>query len=255
MLYHAPYRAWQLDEAANRNQFLAALPAKDFSLLAAHLRSVQLERGVVLHDAGDEIEQVYFPLTGMISLVAVMQNGATVLAATVGRAGVVGATVGFGSRRAFGRAVVEMAGDAVRMAGSQFHAAAVESDTLRALVVAYNDLVLAQIQQSVACNALHSLEARLCRWFLEMQDCIGGNLIPLTQEIIAQMLGVRRTTLTVIARLLQGAGMIRYRRGLISIVNRAKLEESACEYYGVIKHRIEQLFPTRGKAWVRIARR
>jgi CRP-like cAMP-binding protein len=97
--------------------------------------------------------------------------------------------------------------------------------------------LLSQIQQTVACNALHSLEARLCRWLLEIQDCIGGNTIPLTQEIIAQMLGVRRTTLTVIARLLQSAGMIRYCRGIITVVDRAKLEENACECYGVIKRR------------------
>jgi CRP-like cAMP-binding protein len=237
-------RARRIDKLATDNLFLAALPPKDFLLLAPHLRSVQLEHGVILHDAGEQIEQVYFLQSGIASLVTVMQNGTAVLAATVGRAGLVGATVGFGSRRAFGRAVVEIAGDAVRMAGPQFHAAVEESDTLRTLAVEYNDLLLSQAQQTVACNALHSLEARLCRWLLEMQDCIGGHPIPLTQEIIAQMLGVRRTTLTVIARLLQSAGMIRYRRGLIQIIDRAKLEENACECYVVVKRCIDRVFPT-----------
>jgi CRP-like cAMP-binding protein len=234
-------RAGQIDKLATDNLFLAALPPKDFLLLAPHLRSVQLEHGVILHDAGERIEQVYFLQSGLASLVTVMKNGTAVLAATVGRAGVVSATVGIGSHRAFGRAVVEIAGNAVRMVGSQFHAAVEESDTLRTLIIEYNDLLLSQVQQTVACNALHSVKARLCRWLLEMQDCIGGSPIPLTQEIIAQMLGVRRTTLTVIARLLQGAGMIRYRRGLITIVDRAKLEGNACECYGIIKHRIERV--------------
>jgi CRP-like cAMP-binding protein len=116
MTYDGSYGARQIDNSAKHNRFLAALPSKDFSLLAGHLRSMPLERGVNLYDAGDEIEQVYFPLSGMASLVAVMQNGAAVAAATVGRAGIVGATAGLGSRYAFGRAVVQIAGDAAWMA-------------------------------------------------------------------------------------------------------------------------------------------
>jgi hypothetical protein len=117
-----------------------------------------------------------------------------------------------------------------------------ESTAIRDLIVGYNDLMLAQIQQLVACNALHYLEARLSRWLLHTQDCVDGDVIPLTQESLGQMLGVRRTTLTVVARLLQSAGMIRYRRGLIHIINRAKLEENACECYGVIRQHTDRLF-------------
>jgi len=232
----------QLEEAVRRNQFLRALPAKDFSLLAPHLRTAHLECGLILHDAGDEIDNVYFPLSGVVSLVTVIQSGAIVEAATVGRTGIVGATAGLGSSRAFGRAVVQIAGDAARIARSQFHRAARESDAVRNLVVAYNDFVLSQIQQSVACNALHFLEQRLCRWLLQMRDCIDADTIPLTQEFLAQMLGVRRTTLTVVARLLQSAGMISYRRGLIHVVNRVKLEENACECYDVIKQLTDASF-------------
>ena len=119
----------------------------------------------------------------------------------------------------------------------------------------YNDLVLAQVQQCLACNALHYLEARLCRWLLQTHDCVDGDAIPLTQETLGQMLGVRRTTLTVVARLLQSAGMIRYRRGLIHVVNRAKLEENACECYAVIKQRTEELFIKSGSrevSWAQI---
>ncbi len=149
------------------NRFLAALPAPDFALLAPHLRAVALDRGAMLHDAGDEIEHVYFPHSGMVSLVAVMQSGATVETMTVGRGGVIGVTAGLGSRRAFGRAIVQLPGAAARMARGQFHSAAKESNAVHELVVGYNDLLISQIQQSVACNALHMLEARLCRWLLQ----------------------------------------------------------------------------------------
>jgi hypothetical protein len=106
---------------------------------------------------------------------------------------------------------------------------------MRDLVVRYNDLMIAQIQQSVACNALHPLEARLCRWLLQSHDCVDGDTVPLTQELLGQMLGVRRTSVTLTARLLQSAGMIRYRRGLVQIVDRAALETTACECYAVVR--------------------
>jgi len=203
MPYGTPPVARQL-EHGKFNRFLAALPPHDFSLLAPHLRTITLERGVMLHDVGEEIEHVYFPHTGMVSLVAVMQSGATVETATIGRGGVIGASAALG-------------------------------------IVRYNDLLLAQIQQSVACNALHALEARLCRWLLQTHDCVDGDAIPLTQEFLGQMLGVRRTTVTIAARLLQSAGLIRYRRGLIHIVDRAALEEIACECYAVVRHNLDKV--------------
>src|SRR5262245_11879744 len=230
MAYSLPSAA-QLREL-KPNRFLAALPPRDFSILAPHLRTVSLERETVLHDAEDEIEHVYFPHSGMISLVAVMQSGATVETGMVGREGVVGATAGLGSRRAFARAIVQLPGTAAQISRAHFQAAARESGAIRSLIVGYNDLLLAQIQQSVACNALHMLEPRLCRWLLQTHDCVEGDIIPLTQEFLGQILAVRRTTVTVAACLLQSAGMIRYRRGRVQIVNRPALEESACECYG-----------------------
>src|SRR6516164_7844590 len=224
------------------NRFLTALPPHDFSLLAPHLRTIPLERGVMLHDVGEEIEHVYFPHTGMVSLVAVMQSGATVETATIGRAGIIGASVGLGARSTIGRAIVELPGTAAWISASQFHAAAAQSPAIRDLIVRYNDVLLAQVQQSVACNALHGLEARLCRWLLQTHDCIDGNVIPLTQEFLGQMLGVRRTTVTIAARLLQSAGLIRYRRGLIQVVNRAALEKAACECHATVQQNIEKTF-------------
>jgi CRP-like cAMP-binding protein len=234
MLYSVQ-RAPRAFEHAGFNRLLAALPPDDRGALAPHLRTVALERGVILHEAGGEIEQVYFPHGGMVSLVAVMQSGATVETATVGRNGIIGSAVALGSRCAVGRAVVQLPGTAARIPAAQFCAAAKDSDAIRDLAVRCNDFLIAQIQQSVACNALHTLEARLCRWLLQTHDCVDGGMVPLTQEFLAQMLGVRRTTVTIAARLLQSAGMIRYRRGLVQIIDRAALEKAACECYGTMR--------------------
>jgi CRP-like cAMP-binding protein len=227
------------------NHFLAILPPHDFALMAPHLRTVTLERGAMLHDAAEEIKRVYFPHSGMVSLVAVMQSGATVETATIGRAGVIGASTGLGAKQSVGKAIVQLPGTGAWLSASQFHAAANQSEAIRDLIVRYNNLLLAQVQQSVACNALHAMEARLCRWLLQAHDCMDGNSIPLTQEFLAQMLGVRRTTVTITAHLLQSAGVIRYRRGLIQIVDRPKLEKLSCECYAVVRRCTDEIFPPR----------
>src|SRR5262249_12179891 len=241
MPYGTPSLARQ-PEHGRFNRFLASLPPHDFSLLVPHLHTITLKRGVMLHDVGEEIEHVYFPHTGMVSLVAVMQSGATVETAAIGRAGVIGASAGLGARSTFTRAIVQLPGTAGWLSASHFHAAAIQSQAIRDLIARYNNLLLAQIQQSVACNALHSLEARLCRWLLQTHDCIDGNDVPLTQELLAQMLGVRRTTVTVAARLLQSASLIRYRRGHIQILDRGALEEVACECYAAVRQNTEKVF-------------
>jgi CRP-like cAMP-binding protein len=142
------------------------------------------------------------------------------------------------------RAIVQLPGTAAWLSASHFHAAAVQSQTIRDLIVRYNDVLLAQVQQSVACNALHAVEARLSRWLLQTHDCMDGDIIPLTQEFLGQMLAVRRTTVTIAARLLQGAGLIRYRRGHIEILDRAGLEAIACECYGIVRQNAENVFPS-----------
>jgi CRP-like cAMP-binding protein len=230
-------------DVVRTNRFLAALPLNDFSLLAPHLRIVELQRGTVLHDADEPLEHVYFPHSGMVSVVTLMRNGASVETATLGRAGVIGATAAFGGRHAIGRAIVQLPGTASRLPAARFHAAAQESEAIRNLAVRYNDLLIGQIQQSVACNALHTLEARLCRWLLQTHDCMDGDTIPLTQEFLGQMLGVRRTSVTLAARLLQSAGMIRYRRGHIQVVDRAALEDASCECYGAVQEHCSDVFP------------
>jgi CRP-like cAMP-binding protein len=188
-------------ERERSNRFLATLPPHDFALLTPHLRTITLERGTILHDAGDEIERVYFPHSGMVSVVAVMQSGAAIETATIGRAGVIGASAGLGLKYSFARAIVQLPGTAAWLSASQFHAAANGSQAIRDLIVHYSGMLLAQVQQSVACNVLHTMEARLCRWLLQAHDCMDGNDIPLTQEFLGQMLGVRRTTVTLAAQL------------------------------------------------------
>jgi CRP-like cAMP-binding protein len=242
MPYATPLIARQL-ERGRFNRFLAILPPQDFSLLAPHLHTVTLERGVTLHEAAGEIECVYFPHSGMISLVTIMQSGATVETATIGRAGVIGASTGLGAKQSVARAIVQLPGMAARLSASQFRATANQSKAIRDLLVRYNDLLLAVVQQSVACNALHPMEARLCRWLLQAHDCMDGNAIPLTQEFLGQMLGVRRTTVTIAAQMLQSAGLIQYRRGLIQIVDRPQLLELSCECYAVVRRHTDKILP------------
>jgi CRP-like cAMP-binding protein len=242
MPYDTPPIARQL-ERGRFNRFLAILPPHDFSLLAPHLRTVTLERGVMLHEAAGEIERVYFPHSGMVSLVTLMQSGATVETATIGRAGVIGASTGLGARQSVARAIVQLPGTAAWLSAARFQAAANQSQAIRDLLVRYNDVLLAEVQQSVACNALHPMEARLCRWLLQAHDCMEGNAIPLTQEFLGQVLAVRRTTVTIAAQLLQSTGLIRYRRGLIQIADRRKLEELSCECYAVVRRHTDKIFP------------
>jgi Crp-like helix-turn-helix domain len=163
--------------------------------------------------------------------------------AIIGRAGAIGATAGLGAKWGFARAIVQLPGTALWLSAHAFHQAANQSPAIRDLIVRHNDLLFAQVQQSVACNALHSLEARLCRWLLQAHDCVDGDAIPLTQDFLAQMLGVRRTTVTFAARLLQSTGVIRYRRGLIQVVDRAALKDMSCECYAMVRHNIDKIFP------------
>jgi CRP-like cAMP-binding protein len=222
-------------EFQSENQLLTALSASDHSLLRPHLKEVRIEQGSVLQDHGERIQYVYFPLSGMISLLTVMQDGKAVETAVVGREGMLGAQCGFGIWHAYSRAVVQIPGRAVRIASAQFHRAVRESERMRDSIVRYRELRMAQTQQSAACNALHGAESRLSRWLLQASDVIGADVVPLTQEFLSQMVGVRRTTVTAIAHSLQETGMIHYTRGRIEISDREKLESCACECYEVLR--------------------
>jgi CRP-like cAMP-binding protein len=170
-----------------------------------------------------------------------MRDGKGVETVVVGREGALGAHCAFGIWHAYSRAVVQISGRAVRIAGAQFQKAVRESERMGDLFLRYRELRLAQTQQAAACNALHGAESRLSRWLLQTSDVIGADMVPLTQEFLSQMLGVRRTTVTAIARTLQETGMIHYTRGRIEISDREKLEKSACECYEVLRRQPAQI--------------
>jgi CRP-like cAMP-binding protein len=224
------------------NRLLTVLPPADAALLAPDLKEIALEQNEILFEPGDTVEYVHFPHTAIISLLVVMRDGQTVETATIGRSGLIGGVSGFGPWRAFARATVQVPGAAARIASARFRAAIKQSEFLRSLVLGYGQSVVAQIQQTAACNALHDVEERLCRWLLLTRDQTDSDIIPLTQESLAQMLGVRRTTVTLAASRLQTTGLIRYtQRGQIKIVNRTGLEKAACECYDVLRSQTDEL--------------
>ena len=225
--------------SVRRNRLLEALAPADLSLLTPHLKDVTLEQGEVLQEHGERVEQVYFPHDGIISLLAVMRQGEAIETATVGREGAVGALSGLGPRRSHTRDVVQVAGSASRIASARFRKAADESRAIREIIVRYCEMQLIQVQQTAACNALHDVESRLSRWPLQARDRVDADTIRLTHEFLSQMLGVRRPTVTVVARMLQDAGLIRYHRGHIEILDRRGLEARACECYAVIRRQID----------------
>jgi CRP-like cAMP-binding protein len=227
-----------------RNGLLAALSPADLSALKPHLKEVALEQGVVLQEQGERIEEVYFPHDGIVSLMAVMQQGDAIETGTVGREGAVGALAGLGPRRSHTRDIVQVAGVASRISAARWRKAAEDSQAIRDLIVRYGEMLLIQVQQTAACNALHDVEERLSRWLLQARDRVDGDTIRLTHEFLSQMLGVRRPTVTVVARMLQDAGLIRYHRGHIEVLDRRGLEARACECYGVIRRQTEQMVPT-----------
>lgn len=213
------------------NKLLASLPRDQFNLIAPYLTTASYPQNAVLLEPGDEVDQVYFPQDGMLSLLAVMRDGKAIETATVGREGVVGAMSGLGLYKTMVRVVVQLPMTATKISSSQFRKAAAGSDVLRNLCIQYNEVLLTQARITAACNALHSVEARFCRWLLQSADRAGGGTVALTQELLAEMLGVRRTSVTEVAGKMQNDGLITYSRGVIRIQDRAGLERLSCECY------------------------
>jgi CRP-like cAMP-binding protein len=226
-----------------QNLLLAALPAEDLGLITPHLQQVELERGKLLYDPGDRVDFVYFPQDGVISLMTLMENGAAIESATIGREGALGLAAAASPRASLVRAIVQTPCRGQRISAAQLHEAWEKSPRIRELVDRHGEALFGHAIQSVACNALHSVEARFCRWLLTCHDRISTDTIALTQEFLADMLGVQRTTVTAVARALQEKGAIRYRRGVVDIVDRQVLETLACECYGVIRRTYERLLP------------
>jgi CRP-like cAMP-binding protein len=225
------------------NRLLQRLGPVDLSRLQPHLTKFSMVLGSVLHAPRAPIDYVYFPLGGMVSLLTVMRTGEQIETAIVGREGVVGGSIGSNGAEAAGQATVQIAGSAWRVKGDKFLELYQSSLTFRTLMNKFQNVILLQAQQSAACHALHTVEARLCRWLLQSQDTTETDLVPLTQDFLSHMLGVRRTTVSLSAHALQTAGLIRYSRGKIKIVNRDGLKESACECYEVVRGHIDRAVP------------
>lgn len=242
----------QTDRSASRalfqlsmdeNRLLVAADPVDRTLLKPHLEPVTMLPGDILFDAGEVIEHIYFPQSGVVSQLAAMKDGTFVECGTIGREGAVGLLTGLGSGKALKRAVVQIAGRALRIRKSTFQSVLTNSKTLQELRERYLEALLAQALQTVACNTLHSVEQRFCRWLLICRDRTGSDVIPLTQEALAEMLGVQRTTVTASARALQAKNLIRYRRGVIECVDIEGLRKTSCECYETMRGIFETLLP------------
>jgi CRP-like cAMP-binding protein len=229
------------DHRANR--LLAALEPEDFAMLRPHLEIVRLTRGQVLYEAGAHLRFSYFPHDAVISLVNDMEDGGTVEVAVFGREGVCGLLAELATREAFGRYIVQMTGSATRVAFEQLNEVRNALPNLRRLILNYSQAMLMHTFQNVSCNAVHPVEARCCRWILAMHDRAGQDTLPLTHEFLAEMLGVQRSSVSVVTRTLQTAGLIQQARGSITVTDRAGLEEVACECYGKIRRIYERLLP------------
>ena len=223
-------------ESHRNNRLLAALPVDTFEAMVDDLCHVSIPQGELIFERGDDIAEVYFPQTGMISLLVVNKNGGAIEAATVGREGALGLHRGLGARRSFTRATAQIGGKFSTIRAVQFERIVHDHAPLRDMIGRYIELTLAEAQQTAACNATHDAASRLARWLLQCADRTGSDRLPLTLEFLAQMLGVRRTTVTLLAQTLQRKGLIKYTRGQIALLDRNALEKNACECYPVIRH-------------------
>jgi CRP-like cAMP-binding protein len=226
------------------NLLLASLPPENMAALVPHLRVVQLPQETVLFEAGDTIKAIYFPHTGIVSIVVDLASGETIETAMIGRDSLVGGSAALDDDIALNRAVVQVAGVASVVDVGTFRGLAQQSHTFHATMARHRQFILAQAQQSAACNAAHTLEARLSRWLLRCRDLLGSDDIHLTQEFLGEMLGARRTSVTLVASALKQAGFIRYRRGHISVIDVEGLRDSACECYKTNKAQGKRLIGT-----------
>jgi CRP-like cAMP-binding protein len=228
-------------DAQHPNHVLASLPAGDFESLQPHLRPLDMVQGDLLFDAGEAVNWVYLPHSGVISLVVGLGDGEMIEAAMVGRDSIVGAAAALDGRVWLNRGIVQVAGAASILDVETLRSIAGQSAAFRTTLIRHEQALFAQAQQSAACNASHSVEARLSRWLLRTRDLTGSDTLELTQEFLAQMLGVRRTSVSLVAHMLQNAGFIRYRRGHVEITNLEGVRETSCECYETVKSHSDRL--------------
>jgi CRP-like cAMP-binding protein len=223
------------------NRILAALPETEYQQLLPHLKKIDLPQGEILYNPGDRIEYVYFPHAGVISLVTLLKDGASVEVGVVGREGMCGISIVLGDDRAPSQAIVQIGNGGTRLKASVLHEELKRGGELRNLLQRFILASLQRTSQAAACNRNHHVGERLAFWLLTCQDSIGHNNLKLTQDFIAEMLGTRRAGVTEAAMTLQSLGLIRYSRGNINILDRPGLEEASCECYGVVRQEFDRL--------------
>jgi CRP-like cAMP-binding protein len=229
------------------NRLLAALPTADFNLLAPYLRNVSLKRDAVLVRSGERIEQIYFPCSATISFMLDMPNGQTVATAVIGNEAAVGVLSALGPSRSAATAIVLVAGTSLQISPARFHAAISNSDAIKDAVQAHTAVLLTQFQHVAACNALHPVDARLARWLLHIHDRVGADILPVTQEELSKLLGVRRTTVTLVVHQLRMSRAIRSNRRVLIEIDRPRLEAAACDCYEAMCRRIDGIVSPVGR--------
>ena len=233
----------KVPEGAKKNDLLAALPIAEWERWLPNLEAVEMPLGKVLYESGSKMTHVYFPTTSIVSLLYVMEDGASAEIAVVGHEGIVGISLFMGGASTPSRAVVQSAGLGYRLQASLMMQEFNRAGPVLHLLLRYTQALITQMAQTAVCNRHHSLDQQLCRWLLLSLDRLKGNDLVMTQELIANMLGVRREGVTEAAGKLQDAGLIRYRRGHITVLDRPGIEKRTCECYAVVKHEYDRLLP------------
>jgi len=226
-----------------QNRLLAALPDAEWAHWLPQLEPVELPLGKVLYESGSKLTHVYFPTTSIVSLLYVMEDGASAEIAVVGQEGIVGISLFMGGESTPSRAVVQSAGNGFRLKANLMMQEFNRAGPVLHLLLRYTQALITQMSQTAVCNRHHSLDQQLCRWLLLSLDRLQSDELVMTQELIANMLGVRREGVTEAAGHLQKAGLIRYQRGHITVLDRSKLEHRACECYAVVKKEYDRLLP------------
>ena len=229
--------------ALQQNQLLAALPPADLARLGENIELAKMPRGHVLYESGDKLQHVYFPTSSIISLLYVMEDGSSAEIAIVGNEGIVGISLFMGGETTPSRAIVQSAGQSLRVSSRVLKAEFRRGGPLHNLLLRYTQALITQMSQTAVCNRHHSVEQQLCRWLLMSLDRLGSNELSMTQKLIANMLGVRREGVAESAGKLQKLGLIEYSRGRIVMLNRAGVERRTCECYEVVKKEYRRLLP------------
>jgi len=229
--------------APTQNLILAALPAADYERLLPQLELVEMGLGHSVYESGGQLQYVYFPVEGIVSLLYVTQGGSSAELAVVGREGMIGVSLFMGGETTPNRAVVQSACKAYRLPAQALKAHFAEGGALQLILLKFTQALITQISQTAVCNLHHSVDQQLCRWLLLSLDRLPENRLQMTQELIANMLGVRRQGVTESAGKLEREGLITYSRGLITVLNRPGLEKRSCECYAVVKNETERLLP------------